>query len=176
MTFDNFIIRPICIEDTSNYHTFVEQNKERLIKYFPKTLNANKDISSTNNHIIERIRLSDTKEFFTFVVLDNLSSKIIGTVFIKDLDWNIPKGELGFFIDKDYEGKGIITNAVSIISRHCFQSMGLNKVFMRIAEDNFSSRRVAEKNEFKVEGVLRKDFKTSEGKLIDVVYYGLLHL
>ena len=32
----------------------------------------------------------------------------------------------------------------------------------------------AEKNKFKVEGVLRKDFKTSEGKLIDVMYYGLI--
>jgi RimJ/RimL family protein N-acetyltransferase len=52
--------------------------------------------------------------------------------------------------------------------------MGLNKIFMRIAEDNVSSRRVAEKNEFKIEGVLRKDFKTAEGKLIDVVYYGLI--
>ncbi|MES2760834.1 MAG: GNAT family protein [Bacteroidota bacterium] len=175
MTFDNFVIRPICIEDSSNYHLFVDQNKSRLAKYFPKTLNANKDISSTTAHVVERLSLAEKKEFFTFIVLDNLQNKIVGTVFIKDLDWTIPKGELGFFIDKDYEGNGIITNAVSIISKHCFQSMGLNKVFMRIAEDNFSSRRVAEKNEFKVEGILRKDFKTSEGKLIDVMYYGLIH-
>lgn len=175
MTFDNFAIRLICIEDSSKYHLFVDQNKGRLTKYFPKTLNANKDISSTTAHIVERLRLAEKKEFFTFIILDNLLDKIVGTIFIKELDWTIPKGELGFFIDKDYEGKGIITNAVSIISRHCFQSMGLNKVFMRIAEDNISSRRVAEKNEFKVEGVLRKDFKTSEGKLIDVMYYGLIH-
>jgi ribosomal-protein-serine acetyltransferase len=174
MTFDNFVIRPICSEDSSNYHLFVDQNKDRLTKYFPKTLNANKDISSTTAHIVERLRLAEKKEFFTFIILDNLSDKIIGTVFIKDLDWTIPKGELGFFIDKAYEGKGIITNAVAIISNHCFQSMGLNKIFMRIAEDNVSSRRVAEKNEFKIEGVLRKDFKTAEGKLIDVVYYGLI--
>lgn len=175
MTFDNFEIRPICIEDSSKYHLFVDQNKGRLTKYFPKTLNANKDISSTTAHIVERLRLAEKKDFFTFIILDNLLDKIVGTIFIKDLDWTIPKGELGFFIDKDYEGKGITTNAVSIISRHCFQSMGLNKVFMRIAEDNISSRRVAEKNQFKVEGVLRKDFKTSEGKLIDVMYYGLIN-
>jgi ribosomal-protein-serine acetyltransferase len=174
MTFDNFVIRPICIEDSSNYHLFVDQNKSRLTKYFPKTLNANKDISSTTAHIVDRLRMAEKKEFFTFIILDTLLNKIIGTVFIKELDWTIPKGELGFFIDKEYEGKGIISNAVSIISNHCFQKMGLNKVFMRIAEDNVSSRRVAEKNEFKVEGILRKDFKTSEGKLIDVVYYGLI--
>ena len=175
MTFDNFIIRPICIEDAENYYLFVDQNKDRLSKYFPKTLNANIDITSTMAHILDRLRLTENKAFFTFVILDNLSNKIVGTVFLKDIDWTIPKGELGFFIDRAYEGKGIISKAVSIISNHCFQSMGLNKVFMRIAEDNVSSRRVAEKNEFKVEGILRKDFKTSEGKLIDVMYYGLIH-
>ena len=175
MTFDNFTIRPISNEDASIYHSFVDQNKSRLIKYFPKTVDANKDIPSTTAHIIERLKLADKKEFFTFVISDNSSEKIIGAVFIKDLDWNIPKGELGFFVDKDHEGKGIITKSVSIITKHCFVTLGLNKVFMRIAEDNISSKRVAEKNDFQAEGFLRKDFKTSEGKLIDVLYYGLLN-
>ncbi|MCL5028997.1 MAG: GNAT family N-acetyltransferase [Bacteroidetes bacterium] len=51
----------------------------------------------------------------------------------------------------------------------------MNKVFLRIAEDNISSRRVAEKNGFIVEGILRQDFNISEGERIDVIYYGLLN-
>ena len=174
MTFNNFIIRPIRNEDSLNYHSLIDQNKERLSKYFPKTLNANKDLESTTAHVVERIRLTEKKEFFTFVIFDNLSNKIVGTIFLKELDWNIPKGEIGFFIEQNYEGKGIITKSVSLVINHCFDTLDLNKVYMRIAEDNISSKRVAEKNDFKVEGVLRKDFKTSEGELIDVVYYGLL--
>lgn len=174
MTFDNFIIRPICNEDSLNYHSLVDQNKVRLSKYFPKTLNANKDLELTTAHIIERIRLTEKNEFFTFVIFDNLSNKIVGTIFLKELDWNIPKGEIGFFIDQNYEGKGIITKSVFLVKKHCFDILGLHKVYMRIAEDNISSKRVAKKNNFKVEGILREDFKTSEGKLIDVVYYGLL--
>ena len=174
MTFDNFIIRPIRNEDSLNYHSLVDQNKVRLSKYFPKTLIATEDLESTTAHILERIRLTETKEFFTFVIFENLSKKIIGTIFLKELDWNIPKGEIGFFIDQSYEGKGIITKSVSLVKKHCFDTLGLNKLYMRIAEENISSKRVAEKNGFEVEGILRKDFKTSEGKLIDLVYYGLL--
>ena len=174
MTFDNFIIRPICNEDAENYHFLINQNKARLTKYFPKTLLANKDIEATTAHINDRIRLTEKKEFFTFVIFDNLLNKIVGTVFLKELDWNIPKGEIGFFIDQAYEGKGIITKSVSMVKNYCFNTLGLNKIFMRIAEDNSGSKRVAEKNDFKMEGILRKDFKTSEGKLINVVYYGLL--
>lgn len=174
ITFDNYTIRPICIEDASNYYSFVAKNKDRLTKYFPNTLKANKDISSSTANITERIKLAEQREFFTFVILDNITGHIIGSVFIKNLDWNIPKGEMGYFVDKDYEGKGIITKAASLITDFCFSTLGLNKVFMRIAQDNISSMRVAEKNNFQAEGILRRDFKTSEGKLIDVVYYGIL--
>lgn len=174
ITFDNFTIRPICSDDVQGYFSFVDRNRERISKYFPKTISACKNIVSTMSHVSERIKLAKRKEFITLVISDNHSGEIIGTVFIKNLDWNIPKGEFGFFIDKNYERKGIITKSISFIIDYCFHTMGLNKIFMRIAEDNISSRRVAEKNGFIVEGILRSDFKTLGGNLIDVMYYGLL--
>ncbi len=173
MNFENFEIRPICIEDSSNYFLLVKKNEGRLTRYFPKTVKANNDLSSTIEHITERVYLTDKKEFFTFIILNNLLNQIVGTVFIRNLDWSIPKGELGYFIDKDYEGKGIITKAIALISKHCFESMGLNKITIRIADDNISSRRVAEKNNYKLEGILKNDYKTADGKLIDIMYYGL---
>lgn len=174
MKFDTFTIRTLAEKDASLYFSLIHQNKERLKDYFPKTLEANNTISATSVHIQERLELAEKRVLFTFIVSDNSTGNIIGSVFIKDLDWRIPKGELGFFIDKAYEGKGIITKSVSLITEHCFANLELNKVFMRIAEDNIASRRVAEKNNFQVEGILRKDFKTSDGKLIDLVYYGLI--
>jgi RimJ/RimL family protein N-acetyltransferase len=50
----------------------------------------------------------------------------------------------------------------------------LNKLYLRVSGDNKASQRVAEKNGFRTEGTLRSDFKTSDGKLIDLIYYGLL--
>jgi ribosomal-protein-serine acetyltransferase len=175
MNFDNFSIEPLEKEDAQNYFLLIENNRGRIVKYFPNVTMANRDIDSTVLFIAERIRLAEKKELFSYIVRDIDTEGIVGGVFLKNLDWHVQKCEFSFFIDGKYEGKGIMTKAVSLLADHCFRELRLNKVTMRIAEDNISSRRVAEKNGFVAEGILRQDFKTSEGEFIDVVYYGLLN-
>lgn len=172
--FENCLIRPIEQEDSEKYFQFIEKNRERIAKYFPRTLALNQDLEASRIFVADRILSWEKREFISFVILDKGSLKIIGTVFLKDFDWNVGKVEIGFFIDKDFENKGIVSKSVSAIIQHAFNELKLNKIFMRVAEDNLSSRRVAEKNNFEVEGKLRKDFKTSDGELIDVIYYGVL--
>jgi RimJ/RimL family protein N-acetyltransferase len=174
INFDNFTIRPLCMEDSQEYFNLINDNRKRLSRYFPKTVAGTQSLESATSIISELLIQAENKSFYSFIIRENLKKGIIGIVFIKDLDWNVSKAELGFFIDWNYEGKGIITKSVALIVDHCFHTMKLNKLFIRIAEDNFASRRVAEKNGFVVEGKLSKDFKDFEGKLIDMVYYGLI--
>ena len=77
-------------------------------------------------------------------------------------------------MDKNYEGKGIMARSLSLVTDVCFNETELVKFFLRIDPENISSRRVAEKAGFLVEGIIRKDFKTGDGTLKDLVYYGLL--
>jgi ribosomal-protein-serine acetyltransferase len=176
MNFENFTIRSISIEDAQNYFQFVNSNKERIEKYFSNVVTANNDIASTMSFITERLALFEKAELLSFIVYDNLTKQIIGSIFVKNFDRNVQKCELSFFIDQNYEGKGITTKAIALMTNHCFLHLGINKVFLRIADDNISSKRVAEKNGFVVEGTLRQDFKTPDGQLIDIVYYGLLNV
>lgn len=174
MHFDSFNIRQIKKSDAPEYFLFIESNRKRIARYFPTTTSSTKDLDSTIRLISSQLSMSRKKEFFHFLICDTLSNTIVGSIIIKNIDWNIQKCELGYFINKNHEGKGITTKAISLIVDHCFKALGLNKVYMRIAEDNFPSRRVAEKNSFVVEGTLRQDFKIAKGYWIDVVYYGLL--
>jgi len=111
---------------------------------------------------------------YCFIIEDVKEGKLAGAIFLKNFDFTIPKCELGYFIDKEYEGKGVTSKATTKIVRYCFDNLKLNKIFLRAAATNFPSKKVAEKNGFITEGILRKDFKTEAGELIDVVYYGLL--
>ena len=102
--------------------------------------------------------------------------EITGSIILKNIDWHLEKCEVGYFIDKSYKGKGIISKVLFIITDHCFHELKLHKIFLRIAEDNFSNIHVAKENCFVKEGILRQDFKVSEGKWIDVDYCGLINL
>jgi len=120
------------------------------------------------------IEKATKKNYFPFVVVDNLSGKIISSIQVKSVDWNIPKAELGYYIDSDYEGKGIVTKATGHIIDYCFKELKMAKLYIRTHEINVPSRLVAEKNGFILEGVIRKDYKTTKGELVDLMYYGLI--
>ena len=98
---------------------------------------------------------------------------MIGCVFVKSIDWNIPKAEIGYFVDHRHTGKGIVTKAVSRVVQYCFEKLGLRKLLIKTHESNIGSRRVAEKNGFRIEGTIRNDHKTTDGQILDMIYYGL---
>jgi len=174
MNFDNFQLRLIRREDALSFFTLVDSNRDRIGNYLPKTTKGNSTPEFTVLYIDQKLIQAEAKENFCFVIEDQETKKLAGAVFLKSFDWSVPKCELGYFIDKNYEGRGITSRSIREIINYCFRELKLNKLFLRSAIDNAGSKRVAEKNGFIVEGVLRKDFMTESGDLIDVVYYGLI--
>lgn len=172
--FDNYSIRLIKPADAEEYFEFISQNRKRIETYFPVTAKANSSLIATKAHIEERMKQAEEKKFLLFVIRDEIKNEFAGIIFLKDIEWNIPKAEVGFFTAEKYEGKGIISKSLNLLKDFSFNEYGINKLFMRIAPDNIRSKSVAERNGFTLEGTLRKDFKSFNGELIDVMYYGML--
>jgi RimJ/RimL family protein N-acetyltransferase len=174
MNFDNFTIRPITARDAVDFFQLIENNRERISTYFPGIVKLTNNIEETKSHIAERIAEAGKGKYMIWLIIDTLTNNIAGVIQLKDIDFNALKREFGFFVDRNYVNKGVATKSILSASNFCFNTLNLNKVFMRIAGENAASRKVAEKCGFKVEGILRNDFMTSDGKLIDIFYYGLL--
>jgi RimJ/RimL family protein N-acetyltransferase len=174
MKFDHYIIMPVETKDAAGILELVATNRERLTDYFPGTTARVQDRASAKSFVADKIAEAEKKDQFTFMIYDTAVKKCAGMMYVKSIDWRIPKAEIAYFIDKAYEGKGIITKAVGCITDYCFSVFGMNKLFLRAAQNNTGSKRVAEKNGFMLEGTLRKDFRTGDGKLIDLYYFGLI--
>ena len=174
MEFDNYLIRQLSTNDTTDFFLLVDKNRKRLEDFFSGTVAKNKDIESTRVFIPEVIDKAAQRISYSFVITASSSQKLIGYIDIKSIDWNIPKAELGYFIDQHYEGRGILTKALSKIITYCFDTLQINKLLVRTHEANIGSRKMVEKNGFRVEGIIRNDYKTTSGNIVDLVYYGLL--
>ncbi|MGP8217064.1 MAG: GNAT family N-acetyltransferase [Bacteroidia bacterium] len=174
MKFEHYTLRPPVLKDSLQLLEMMQDNRARLLDYFPVSAGSMKDISSTKKYISEKIKQAKAKEILTFIIYDNTQSRPIGMIFIKSIDWSIPKAELAYFIDKKYEGQGIISKGLKHIIAYCFDTLKMNKLFLRVAFDNIGSQRVAVKNGFVLEGKLRNDFKKADGGLINLNYYGLI--
>lgn len=174
MTFDNFLIRQVTMEDAEGYYDLVERNRKRLERFFAGTVALTQTFEATKVHLADVIAKAAKNNYFPFIVVDINTNAIIGSIQIKSIDWSIPKGEIGYYIDTDWEGKGIISKAVAKVIDFGFNEMKFTKLYIRTNEHNIASVRIAQKNGFQLEGTLRREYKATDGEIIDVMYLGRL--
>ena len=62
--------------------------------------------------------------------------------------------QIGYWVDRDHAGRGIVTTAVALATDHCFGPVGLHRVEVDIRPENEPSRRVVAKLGFREEGYL----------------------
>ncbi len=171
--FDDYRLQLIQLSDAKRLLNLIDSNRDRLLKYFPITSSSITDLETATSYISKQIQETNNKEFFGYLIEEKNSNELLGMYILKSFNWRIPKCELAYFIDKNHEGKGIVRKATKRIIDHCFEELKLNKVWIETGEDNFSSKKIALKNGFKLEGLLRKNFRDSHNNLINIEYYGL---
>ena len=82
-------------------------------------------------------------------------------------------GEIGYWLADGLQGRGIITKCCTAIINHGFTQLGLNRIEIKCGTGNSKSRAVAEKLQFKSEGILRQA-ELLNGKYIDLYLYAML--
>jgi ribosomal-protein-serine acetyltransferase len=172
MTFENYTIRLLSMQDLEAYFQLVEQNRERLEAFFTGTVSRTKTFEDTRAFLSDITQRAKDRIYFPYIIVDLSNDKIAGFLDLKNIDWNIPKSEMGMYIDKAYANKGIATKAFSLFCDFCFEEYKFQKLFLRTHQQNTFARRVAEKCGFEIEGTIRRDYKTTSGEIVDLIYYG----
>jgi len=172
--FENYIIRPLENNDLEPYFDLIERNRKRLEDFFTGTTSRTKSKEETKVFIAEMVKKRETKAYFPFILAESKTGHFIGFFDLKNVDWSIPKTEMGCYTDKDFAGKGITSKATKHFITYCFKEFEFKKIFLRTHKSNKAAQAIAEKCGFEKEGVIRMDYKTTSGELIDLIYYGKL--
>ena len=155
-----------------DFYGLVERNREHIYKTFPVTTGECASLDKTKKFLENAVAAEKNGNGYYFYILIN--DRLNGYICIKNINRKISKCELAYFIDKSLQGMGITSAAVGQVVQFCFETLAMNKVFICTSTVNTGSQRVALKNGFVQEGVLRDEFKNGEGQLEDIVYFGLL--
>ena len=91
------------------------------------------------------------------------NKKIVGiiTLLVKK-ELGIAKGEIGYWLDKEYLKKGIITKCAKKMLEIGFNRYNLDKIIIRCATRNPNSCNVAERLGFNFDGTLRVEAKIGD--------------
>lgn len=174
MLFDHFQLRLVQLQDADAFFALINNNRSRLEDFFAGTVARTRSLEDTRAYFAEIEMRIEARTYFPFILIDLDQQRFVGFLDIKTIDWNIPKAEIGYFIDIDYERKGISGQALSLLIDYAHEEFGMRKLLIRTHTENIAAKALAEKCGFEQEGIIRSDYKTSNGELVDLAYYGLV--
>lgn len=166
------ILVPISVEDNEWLYKLIVDNLSRLKDYFPQTVGKVTSAGTALTTIANYQEAWKSYQYRVYVLKYN--DERVGILFIKQMDSRHAKCELAYFIDKNFEGKGICTQAINYACTIAFDELYMNKVYCKVDVNNIASRRVAQKAGFVEEGILKQEFRMNDDSFADIVYLGRL--
>ncbi|WMT39642.1 GNAT family protein [Paenibacillus sp. D2_2] len=131
--------------------------------------NAGAKICESIQESLESIRLFiKCQESWAIVLKEN--NKVIGSIFLSDINRHDRYKEIEYIISGDYQNKGYATESVKCVLKHAFNELDLLVVAVCHYSSNLKSKRVIEKCGFTYEGTLRKYSRN----LTDSVRYSMI--
>lgn len=111
------------------------------------------------------------REDMMLLLFDKETNTLVGGSGLHRFDWSVPRFEIGYWVRVGYEGMGYISEAVNGITRFAFEKLAAERVDIHMDSRNIRSWRVAERCNFKLEGILRSHARDVYGELRDTRIY-----
>ena len=171
LTFGDIGLRPIRQRDAREWRTVRARNADWLRPWEATTPDPTRDVPPTYGVMVRRLRSEATDgRVMPFVV--TYGGRLVGQLTVGSITWGSLRGaHIGYWIDREFAGRGITPTAVALVTDHCF-SIGLHRIEINVRPENVASRRVAEKLGFRFEG-LRPSYLHIDGAWRDHVVYAL---
>lgn len=163
-------LRAVEREDVGRFHEWVNDPEvtRGLALYLPMSMT---DEESWFNALASR---DEKTKPLAIEIRKGKSWKLIGDCGVFDFDSVNRSAELGILIgDKSEWNKGYGSETMTLLLRHCFETLNLNRAFLKVYTENIRAVRSYEKAGFVLEGRLREAVYKS-GKYDDVLIMSVL--
>jgi len=158
-------------KDTQSLYELIQANAKRLYQYFPITVKGTSSLIATEHYIYKKIREVAAKENYTFKIVEQQTQLPIGVLIIKKINWETKACELAYFVDANYEGKGVISAGITQLISYAKNTLGLQSACVRVGEDNPGSLRIAEKHNFEFTRRIKDGHEDFHGNVMDVLHF-----
>ncbi|HKJ96475.1 MAG TPA: GNAT family N-acetyltransferase [Thermoplasmataceae archaeon] len=110
---------------------------------------------------IERNRDTGSVPFAVdFLIL--YKNRAAGIVGLSDINFLDRKAHIGYWVGRQFRGKGIATEAVGLACNYAFGELKLRRLQTKVLEGNLASMRVLINNGFEVEGIEQDAFFSND--------------
>ncbi|MFB4213997.1 GNAT family N-acetyltransferase [Shouchella sp. JSM 1781072] len=152
-------------------HQAIEASRHELKAWLPFA-RKERTVEEVEQDLRESYAKFLLREDIRMLLFEKRSSEFVGTSGLHQLDWTVPKCEVGYWIDSRKSGQGYITEAVNGLAGYAFEHIKAKRVYIRCDPMNLKSSLVAERAGFQLEGILKHDEWSVDGTtLTDTAIY-----
>jgi RimJ/RimL family protein N-acetyltransferase len=106
-----------------------------------------------------------------YIILLRPDETHLGSIGAFRFDWNVPKGEIGYWLRTSFRGRGLMSEAVNALCDLLLTTLKFQRVEIRTDHRNLRSQRVAERCGFALDGILRNECREKDGTLRNTRVY-----
>lgn len=173
MTFDldqNVKMRLMAECDASSMFVASERNREHLRPWMP-WIEVTNGVKDTLIFVKSALAEHEKGNGYPFVIVDG--ERVIGTIGHHHHNPRDHEIYIGYWLDSEYLGRGIMTRACRRLIDITFGEMTIHRIVIQANVENVASRKVAERLGFTFEGVGR-EAELVNGEYRDLAVYSLL--
>ena len=153
----------VCLPgDGKMVYEAVQASIEDLKKWLPFANNTQTE-EETEANIRKSYSQFLLREDIRIHIFRKEDNTFIGSTGLHRINWDVRKFEIGYWIDSRHQKNGYMAEAVEELVEFTFKALEANRVEIRCDPENLNSRKIPEKLNFTLEGILRKDSLSADG-------------
>jgi [ribosomal protein S5]-alanine N-acetyltransferase len=166
---DRVLIR--AIEEADMADLLVMNQDDQVVRFLPYTKWLTLDDGLAWLARVRKLEAAGTA--VQLVMVDKASGRVIGACVLFKYDEGSSRAELGFAMAREFWGKGLMLEALTVLIDHAFAVRGVRRLEAEANSLNGASCRLLERLGFVSEGLMRQRYRV-KGAIYDTRVFGLL--
>jgi ribosomal-protein-serine acetyltransferase len=167
----NIVLRQLELADTPDIFNTIDTQREHLGSWLP-FVETTKQLSDTQAFVESVVNTPKDRLEYTFTI--RVNDRFAGLVGFKDTDRVNKKTEIGYWLSRDFPGRGIMTRSVRTLCDFAFRELDINRIQIKCAVANTASRNIPQRLGFQLEGIERAGELLTGGIFTDLAVYSKL--
>lgn len=158
------------IDDSEELFALIDSNRLHLRQWLSwvDSVKEVEDVRLSAERAQEQFEANNGAQFGIW-----FHNKLVGTIAFHYYDWTNRSTMIGYWIDQNHQGKGIMVNSCIALMDYAFADLKMNRVEISCAPQNIKSRAIPQRLGLKEEGI-RREVQWLYNHYVDHAVYGML--
>lgn len=168
---EEIVVRKILLDDLDRLYEIY--SNENLFRHSPMMLKKKREtVANMIGHF--KRDFNKNKMIMLGIALKKAPDDLVGTFELFDYNQEVNMITVGYRLNEQVWGQGIVTKALEAMTDYLFNDVGINRIQAFVMPANIKSQNVLIRNGFTMEGTIRQGYIWKGHGVVDLILFSRL--